>query len=107
MCGALSLFVNEDRLIVVEDFELAGKKTRGLVDVLKKLETDCALLVDSKENENLKLSARNLADCSFLSPEGLNVYDILNHDRLVITKRAILDVQERLEQSARSRKAIQ
>jgi large subunit ribosomal protein L4 len=107
MCGALSLYVNENRLIVVEDFELADVKTRGLVDVLKKLDTNQALLVDSSENEKLKLSARNLSDCRFLPPEGLNVYDILKHDHLVITKKAILDVQERLDQSVRARKAVQ
>ncbi len=107
MRGALSLFVNENRLIVVEDFELPEVKTRGLAQVLAKLDTNKAVIVDSKENEKLKKSARNLASYRFLPPEGLNVYDLLKHDQLVITKQAVLDVQARLEQAGRGRRTVQ
>ena len=105
MCSALSLFVNEERLIVVKKLELKEPKTRGLVEVLGSLGAERALIVDSKENENLKMSARNLEKCRFLPPEGLNVYDILKHDHLIITEKAVLDVQERLERPIRARRA--
>lgn len=104
MCSALSLFVGEERMTVIDDFELAEIKTKELDGILRTLGADSALIVDSGENRNLKLSARNLADHQYLPPEGLNVYDLLKHNQLVISKRAVLEVQERLERQSRSRK---
>ncbi|MCP4603389.1 MAG: 50S ribosomal protein L4 [Proteobacteria bacterium] len=105
MCSALSLVANEGRLIVVNSFELDNIKTGDLKEVLDCLGAHHALLVDSSENEKLKLSARNLKDHQFLPPEGLNVLDILKYDELVITTRAVLDVQKRLERPVRTRRA--
>ena len=105
MCSALSWLVRENRMIVLNKLELAEIKTQGLVKVLDKLGAGHALIIDSKENENLKLSARNLADHKFLPIEGINVFDILRHDQLVITKDAVLAVQERLERPIRERRA--
>lgn len=105
MRSALSLFVSEGRLIVVDDFELPEIKTRALADVLVKLGADSALLVDDGDNEKLRRSAGNLAEHRYLPPEGLNVYDLLRHEQLVITKRAALEVQQRLERPIRPRRA--
>jgi large subunit ribosomal protein L4 len=105
MCSALSLYCKEDRLIVLDELELPEIKTRGLVDVLDKLGTANALIVDDSENETLRRSAGNLARHRFLPPDGLNVYDLLNHDQLVITKRAVIAVQDRLESPVRPRRA--
>ena len=105
MCSALSLFVGEERLIVLDHFDLGEAKTRSLAEVLDKLGVNRALLVDFKDNNKLKLSASNLDEHRFIPPEGLNVYDILNHDQIVITRRAILDLQNRLEQPIRPRRA--
>jgi large subunit ribosomal protein L4 len=104
MCSALSLFVTENRLTVVDDFELAEVKTKGLNDVLAKLGVDSGLLIDSMENEKLKLSARNLKKHQFLSPAGLNVYDILRHNQLVVSKRAVMEIQSKLDSPSRPRK---
>ncbi len=101
MCSALSLFVKEGRLTVVEDFELSDVKTKGLKTILDSLDVDNGLLIDSQENMNLKLSARNLKEHQYLPPQGLNVYDILKHDQLVMSKRAVLEVQERLERPSK------
>jgi large subunit ribosomal protein L4 len=106
MCSALSFFVNENRLTVLEDFELAEVKTRILAQTLIGLGADHALVVDFKENDNLRMSARNLAGNQFLPPEGLNVYDILKHDQLIVTKRAVLEIQERLSRSGSARRAV-
>ena len=62
-----------------------------------------ALVVDAKGNENLSRSTRNLARRQFLPPEGLNVYDLLRHDTLVLTKDAAKAVIERAA-SRRQRK---
>ena len=105
MRSALALFVKEGRLIVLEDFELPEIKTRALAQALEGLGAESAVLVDDGENEKLRLSAGNLADHRYLPPEGLNVYDLLRHDQLVISKRAALEVQERLERPVRPRRA--
>jgi len=105
MISALSLFASEDRLVVLDSLDLDEAKTRKLSGILDTLGTGHALLVDSVENENLRLSARNLERHRFLPPEGLNVYDLLRHDQLVITRRAVLEVQGRLEKTVRTRRA--
>jgi len=97
MTSALSLFVKEERMVVLDSFELAEIKTRRVAEIMGVLGTDKALLVDLAENDNLRMSAGNLANHRFLPPEGLNVLDILKHDQLVITRRAVLQVQARLE----------
>ncbi len=105
MCSALSWFVQEERITIVENFELAEAKTKGLADTLKTLGAEHALIVDSVENENLKRSARNLSEHQFLPVEGINVYDMLRHDQLILTKSAALKVQENLERQIGTRRA--
>lgn len=102
MTSALSLFVQEERMVVVDSFELAEIKTRKVAEILGTLGTNKALVVDLAENDNLRMSAGNLANHRFLPPEGLNVYDILKHDQMIITRRAVMQVQDRLEGKARS-----
>jgi large subunit ribosomal protein L4 len=104
MQSALSLFVKENRLIVLEDFELPEIKTRKLETILGKLGTNKAVLVDFEDNDKLRMSAGNLANYLYLPPAGLNVLDILRHDQIVMTKRAALDVQARLEKPVRPRR---
>ena len=105
MVSALSLLVSKDKVIILDNFELALIKTKGLSDALERLGARHALLVDAKDNEKLRLSARNLADHRFLPPEGVNVFDILKHDELVMTTRAALAIQERMERPIRGRRA--
>ena len=60
-----------------------------MLSALATLKTDKkAMIVDSASNENLRLSIRNCEDHQFLPPEGVNVYDLLRHDTLVVSKDA-------------------
>jgi large subunit ribosomal protein L4 len=86
--SALSRRLQEQRLIVLEDFSLAEIKTKKLTEVLKRFELDSALLVDER-NENLNKSARNLKSFKFLPVEGLNVYDVLRYDNLILTAPSV------------------
>ncbi|MEM9731481.1 MAG: 50S ribosomal protein L4 [Myxococcota bacterium] len=96
--GALSLKLREGRLLVVKDFELAEIKTKKLAEVLAKLSvSDGALIVDGKENEKLRLSARNLKSHSVLPPEGVNLYDLLRHEHLVLTETAVQALEARCQ----------
>lgn len=98
--SALSLLVKSGRLTVVDRIELSEIKTRRLAEVLSALEAGRkTLVVDHRENENLKLSIRNMKDRLFLPPEGVNVYDLLRHDHLVVSEDAVKALEKRcLEQ---------
>ncbi|MBK8251121.1 MAG: 50S ribosomal protein L4 [Polyangiaceae bacterium] len=89
--SALSLFVKENRLIVVDAFDLSEIKTKAIASALTALQADKkALIVDDKANEKLQKSVRNLEAHQYLPPEGVNVYDLLRHDHLVVSKDAIV-----------------
>lgn len=94
--SALSLFVKEGRLIVVDNIELDEIKTKAVVGVLDALQAaKKALVVDLDGNDKLKLSIRNLENHLFLPPEGVNVYDLLRHDHLVVSRDAAKALEAR------------
>lgn len=94
--GALSLFLKEGRITVVDSIELEEIKTKKLLGVLDTLEAaGKTLIVDAKSNEKLRLSIRNLQKKQFLPPEGVNVYDLLRHDHLVVSKDAAKAIEAR------------
>lgn len=96
--SALSLFAKENRLIVVDAFDLGEIKTKSVVNALSALQaTKKALIVDAKSNDKLQKSVRNLADHQYLPPEGVNVYDLLRHDHLIVSKDAIKAIESRLD----------
>jgi large subunit ribosomal protein L4 len=96
LAAALSLRAKENKLIVVDRFAFEGPKTKKMAGVLKALGMKSALVVDGKGNVNLSKSVRNLAESKHLPPEGLNVYDILDHPGLIIAKDAIRAVEARV-----------
>lgn len=98
--SALSLKLKEGSLTVVDKFELGEIKTKALAGVLKTLQVDTgSLIVDAVGNEKLRLSIRNLPKASFLPPEGVNLYDVLRHPHLVLTKDAVAALQTRLQKA--------
>jgi len=98
--SALSLKLKEGNLTVVDKFELGEVKTKGLASVLKALQVDKgSLIVDAKGNENLRLSIRNIPNNTYLPPEGVNLYDVLRHPHLVLTKDAVAALTTRVKAS--------
>jgi large subunit ribosomal protein L4 len=83
--SALSLRNKDGKLLIVQEWKPAGPKTSAAAKVLGKLGVKKALVVDAAANAALAKSVRNLAGSDFLPAEGLNVYDILKHDVLVLT----------------------
>jgi large subunit ribosomal protein L4 len=83
--SALSLRAKEQKLLIVDKWEPGKPATKGAAAVLAKLGASKALVVDGAGNVNLARSVRNLGGADFLAVEGLNVYDILRHDVLVLT----------------------
>jgi large subunit ribosomal protein L4 len=83
--AALSLRSRDGKLLIVQEWNPPQPKTATAAKVLQKLGVKKALVVDGAENTSLARSVRNLGGSDFLAAEGLNVYDILNHDALVLT----------------------
>ena len=99
--SALSLKLKEGRLTIVDTFTLDDVKTKSLANVLAVLKVaKGSLIVDQKDNEKLRLSARNLDTHQFLPPEGVNLYDLLRHEHLVLTKHAVTALVERIQKTA-------
>jgi len=94
--SALSLRASENKLVVIDSFSTDGK-TKSVAAALATLaQHDRCLVVDAKTNDKLARGARNLADSQWLAPEGINVYDILRHDTLVLTQDAVKAITEAL-----------
>ena len=106
LTSALSKFGKEGRLLVVERFELPEVKTKKLVDALETLKAKAkTLVVDRGDNDKLRLSIRNCKTHQFLPPEGVNVYDLLRHDTLILSKEAAKALEQRCLKQAIARSA--
>jgi large subunit ribosomal protein L4 len=94
--SALSLIFKEGRLTVVDQIALTEPKTKRLASVLATLQTSGpTLVVDNGDNQNLRLSMRNIDQSQFLPPEGVNVYDLLRHNHLVVSRDAAKALEAR------------
>lgn len=93
---ALSSLLAENRLKIVDKFELPEIKTKKFVEIKNNLGVKKPLIVLQERYNNLELSARNVPGVSVLTQDFLNTYDALKHSELVIEKEAILKLQERL-----------
>ena len=96
--AVLSDKLKNKKLTVLDEFALESHRTKGFLRVLENFNLDRkVLVVDDHQNRNLYLSARNLPEVKLVPTLGLNVYDLLNCKHLLISKRAILELQEVLQ----------
>ena len=94
---ALSSKVQDGSLVIIDSEKLAAAKTNAFAKQLKKLNITSALFVGAAElDENFKKSAANIANIDVLPTMGLNVLDILKHEKLVLTADAVKAVEARL-----------
>ena len=92
---ALSDKVASGDFIVLDDLQFDAPKTKSVVKMLGDFGVDAkSLIITLDENENVELSSRNIPGVKAINTMGLNVYDILNHTKLVITKAAIEKIEE-------------
>ncbi|EWH23376.1 50S ribosomal protein L4 [Bacillus haynesii] len=93
--SALSSKVNDNNLIVLEDLTLDAVKTKEMAVILKGLSIEKkALIVTADANETVELSARNLPGVTVVEANGINVLDVVGHEKLVMTKAAVEKVEE-------------
>jgi large subunit ribosomal protein L4 len=93
---ALSAKAKAGAIVVLDEAKTAAAKTGLLAKKLAALGAVKALVVDGEFDANFALSARNIADVSLLQTAGLNVYDIVRSEKLVLTAAAVKAIEERL-----------
>jgi len=93
---AMSARLQEGNLIVLDDFSLDTIKTKEFVNIMNVLDIKNGLIITSGINENVSKSGRNVNGFKVLSTEGLNVYDILLHKKLVLLQPAIEGLEKRV-----------
>ena len=96
LLSALSLKHRDGKIIVIDKIELEEAKTRLMVKALAELKVTSALLVISQPDEKVERSSRNIPTLKVLRVEGLNVYDLLRYEHLVLTEGALKLLEERL-----------
>jgi large subunit ribosomal protein L4 len=99
--SALSERLREGNLVVVDELVFSAPKTKEFVGALKTLGFEGkTLVVDTLENDNLLLSARNVRGAKIVGSGGLNVYDVLYHEKLVISRSAVDQITRALDPNA-------
>jgi len=92
--SALTSKVQENKLVVVDSLALAKAKTKEMQKVLTNLKADKALVVTADDDQKVVLSARNIADVQTATVNTINVYDVMKHNTVVVTKDAVASIEE-------------
>ncbi|ACZ19415.1 50S ribosomal protein L4 [Thermanaerovibrio acidaminovorans] len=93
--SALTLKAKEDNMLVLERFELEAPKTKAMISFLERVQGGKKpLLVIHEPDHNVRKSASNIPGAMVLHVDSLNVYDILNHDRMIVTAEAVRKIEE-------------
>ena len=92
--SALTSKVQENKLVVVDSLALAEVKTKEMQKVLTNLKADKALVVTADDDQKVVLSARNIADVQTATVNTINVYDVMKHNTVVVTKDAVASIEE-------------
>ena len=92
--SALTSRVQESKLVVVDELKFDEIKTKKMQGVLNALNVKKALIVLKDNDQNVLLSARNIADVRTVLTSTLNVFDILKYDTVVVTKAAVENIEE-------------
>jgi large subunit ribosomal protein L4 len=91
--AVLSLKLQEEKLILLDEFPLNGFKTKQVLEVLKRFNVEDVLIVTSEKNIFLERSTRNIPNVEVLHADELNVYDILNHEHLILLSPVLTRIQ--------------
>ncbi|MBI3398798.1 MAG: 50S ribosomal protein L4, partial [Deltaproteobacteria bacterium] len=98
LMSCLALKVKDGKLKVLDSIQLNEPKTKDISAVLKKINSTRGLIVIDGSNQNLELAVRNLKGFKLLKVNGLNVFDLLHYDDLIITKTAMEQLERNLLQ---------
>ncbi len=93
---AMSARLQEGNLIILDDFTMDRIKTKEFVGIMDVLDADNALIIADNSNDQLNKSSRNVNGYKVLPVDGLNVYDILLHKKLILVQPVIESLEKRL-----------
>lgn len=94
--SVLSERLREGGLVIVENFQLESHKTRDFAATLVSLGLDKRTLIVDTVNDKLALSSRNLREVTCVSPSSVNVYDLLTHEQLALSREAAAQLDKQL-----------
>lgn len=94
LISSLSLKFSEGRMLALNEISLPSVKTKQVAEFVKRFELKSALIIIGSDNENLLKSSRNMPNVKVLRIDGINVYDILRYDTLVMTEESLARAQE-------------
>ena len=96
--SALSIKVSENKIVIIDTFEIKSLKTKQLNMDLKSFDFKSALFIYSENglDNNFKLASSNLPDISTLNQKGINVKDLITYDKIFIEKKSINEISKRL-----------
>ena len=90
MCSAISERLREGNLVIVDEWKFDQPKTREFIKTLNDLKLNGkTLIVDSLKNTNLMLASRNVQTAKVVNSYGVNIYDLVNHQKLVLTPKTV------------------
>ena len=92
--SALTSKVQDNKLVVVDSLTLAEAKTKEMQKGLTNLKADKALVITAADDQNVAISARNIADVQTATVNTMNVYDVMKHNTVVVTKDAVASIEE-------------
>ena len=92
--SALTSKVQDNKLVVIDSLTLAEAKTKEMQKVLTNLKADKALVITAADDQNVAISARNIADVQTATVNTMNVYDVMKHNTVVVTKDAVASIEE-------------
>ena len=92
--SALTSKVQDNKLVVVDSLALAEVRTKEMQRVLTNLKAEKALVITASDDKNVVLSARNIADVQTATVNTMNVYDVMKHNTVVVTKDAVASIEE-------------
>ncbi len=102
MCSAISERLREGNLIIVDEWKFDQPKTKEFINTLGSLKlTGKTLIVDSLKNTKLILASRNVQTAKVVNSYGVNIYDLVNHQKLVLTPRTVEELTGILQPRAR------
>ncbi|CUU45253.1 50S ribosomal protein L4 [Clostridium beijerinckii] len=94
MKSALTSKVQDNQMIVLDSLNFEAPKTKSMIEMLKALEANKALIITAESNEVVYKSARNIQGINVIPANNINVYDLLKYEKLIITKDAVSKIEE-------------
>lgn len=95
LVSSINYKLNNEKMFILDKLEIEEIKTKNIVNILNKFDVNSATIVDF-DNKNLMLSSRNIPNIKYLDDNAINVFDLMKHEYLLISKESIKKIEERL-----------